>query len=774
MLTIILPEICSHINLLQFFAEKNILHGEWEKLTIHIPNKCFLYSSAIAFLCSWGINCRESGRIIQFTGDVDTRQYLSRIDFFKYLDISFERQFKRHPEQGRFMPLHPITDDDSVFEATNAVCDLVLHQFDNARTFLPAMEWAVNEVVDNIQMHAQTPIPGIVCAQYYHKMHRLDIGIYDMGRGIKASLSESMALNDHEKAITKALQRGITRNRNEGMGNGLAGSLAISRRNKAEFHLWSGDTNFNLSPDQTESFVKLPIAWGTGILFRLNTENPVALEDTFIADDSDTWSYLNAESDRIKESGGIHIQSNCRHTGSREAARPLRRKILNLLPDYDGVLVLDFENIQNASSSFLDELLGKLVRTLGTDTFTKKIQLANISSTLIKMTNVIIHGRITVMEEQETTLESRIEITMPSDDEIILHLIASGVVQLAQQTASGQAPKLPYPIPLQRGLDRFVAVCLRRDVPPPQGAPGLLAWCHQPLHSWPLELPVGAIGINDTLLQDNRPTEVCEEWAYDERDIEAEIGEQSIMSAVLTKCRNINAPESYQAFRRLLIESPVLTQFEFQKHNLNPILRPLSEYLTAAYQPAPTVHSRNGYFYCCPICNNLLWRTVDDVLICENKLCYPSEKEPQQRIPQDQGVLWVTRGIRRFVSVPGIFELRLESRLKGLLGDDNVEMWPAFDQYDLRLTFFDGEVWALDAKNWANPFLLAKDVQLNPIPSTPPWQKAFYVFPNERRQQRPDYVRAFETYYNPKQYQIEAIFERDLLTAVKRKLGEQS
>jgi hypothetical protein len=86
---------------------------------------------------------------------------------------------------------------------------VVLHHFDNARDFFPALEWAVNDVVDNITIHSQTPVPGVACAQFFPETHRVEIGICDMGRGIRASLSERYELWSHDDAITKALERGV-------------------------------------------------------------------------------------------------------------------------------------------------------------------------------------------------------------------------------------------------------------------------------------------------------------------------------------------------------------------------------------------------------------------------------------------------------------------------------------------------------------------------------------------------------------------------------------
>jgi hypothetical protein len=46
-----------------------------------------------------------------------------------------------------------------------ALCDLVVHHFDNAREFLPALEWAAYEIIDNVFNNAESPSPAAVFAQ---------------------------------------------------------------------------------------------------------------------------------------------------------------------------------------------------------------------------------------------------------------------------------------------------------------------------------------------------------------------------------------------------------------------------------------------------------------------------------------------------------------------------------------------------------------------------------------------------------------------------------
>lgn len=178
--------------------KNNVFNDDWEQLSIQIPGDGFLHSSAIAFLGAWGLKQQQEGRLIHFTGNL---RYLSRMDFFRILEIPYDESFTRHDERGRFIPLKSITNDDDVFEVTNEICDLILRQFAQARSFLPAMEWAVNEMIDNIQMHAQASTLGIVGTQYYPNGHYIDVSICEMGQGIKSSLSEAELLRGHREAI---------------------------------------------------------------------------------------------------------------------------------------------------------------------------------------------------------------------------------------------------------------------------------------------------------------------------------------------------------------------------------------------------------------------------------------------------------------------------------------------------------------------------------------------------------------------------------------------
>lgn len=358
-----------------------------------------------------------------------------------------------------------------------------------------------------------------------------------------------------------------------------------------------------------------------------------------------------------------------------------------------------------------------------------------------------------------------------SDDELTLHLIASGLITLLQRLAGGQPMSYPYPASLQRGLDRLSLACLRQGVAQPQGLTDLIRWARRPLAEWPLKVPPDTIGTSDRLLDGEIPTGVCDAWACANPDVEAELSERQLIFSAFEACRATGSHAIYVAFRSLLISKPVLTALELQLQCIDPVLMPLADQIRASYDLAPAAWAVKGEFVCCPYCDSLLQPSEAGSWRCESERCRRKPtRVPKHRIPTHEEVLWLKRGLRRFVAAPGRAELRLAERFQGLGLD--VELWPQFDRYDLRVTFPTGEVWAIDVKDWANPFLLAR--QVAPFPIEPPWNKAYFVFPDERAKERRDYVRAFRNACKGLNQNVLAHFERDLLKEARAQINRDS
>ena len=367
-------------------------------------------------------------------------------------------------------------------------------------------------------------------------------------------------------------------------------------------------------------------------------------------------------------------------------------------------------------------------------------------------------------------------IELPPDI-LVLHLIATGVIQLAERVAKGISIDWQYPVSLRIGLSRLDMIRYRHGLPLIRSVPELLSWCRRPLKDWPLDITSAHLDPDDRLLDNQFPTSVCESLACAANDVEADLSERRFMNSVFSACQTAKSPSTYVIFRRLLIEHPVLTEFELlQQRNDHPELNLLTDHLKVAYEDAPLDYMLQGQFHCCPTCGNLQQPTVQmDRLLCEEERCRRhSTAQPGRVIPAREHVLWLKRGLRRFVTLPGLTEIRLERRLLKL--KLKVALWPEFDSYDLHIEFPDGKAWAIDVKDWANPFLLA--LHAKNIPLHPPLEMGYFVFPDERSQQS-DYVRAFRNACNSRKStgkvviggRIQAKFEKHFLADVRKRLA---
>ncbi len=332
---------------------------------------------------------------------------------------------------------------------------------------------------------------------------------------------------------------------------------------------------------------------------------------------------------------------------------------------------------------------------------------------------------------------------MLSDTVLTIHLIASGLLELYSQVERGNGLSAPYPAKLQHGLNRLAVICLHNKQDPPESVVDLLTWCRRPLFEWGLELgDQNDLNSQDCLLDGDFVTALCEDWARSGTDIEASLTEEHLMKRVFELCRSAGKPDTYVALRKLWIEQPTLTALAFQQKRFDPTFAPVAEILDEAYAPVPKANFVKGQVTCCSKCGNVLHATTrDNKLLCENNRCRsakPSRKSGQIVAEKDQPVLLI-RALRRFVAAPGLAEVRLAQKLE-LLGL-HVALWPNYDAYDVRIIFPNGRIWAIDVKDWADPTLLAWSAK--PFKTEPPWDDAFFVFPDDRKIDYPNYMPLF-------------------------------
>lgn len=355
-------------------------------------------------------------------------------------------------------------------------------------------------------------------------------------------------------------------------------------------------------------------------------------------------------------------------------------------------------------------------------------------------------------------------MTEKLDQVSLLSNLARGLVAIYDAGLNGFQIRSPYPVPLERGMHQLAAHQIAVGESPVTGLQEVFDLARQPLKTWGLDFDETLIGVgSDALIVRDKPTDLCLEWASEE-DAEAYL-QSEIMREVFDLCIDQDIPDSYTAFRELLIRHQVLTALERQRLKRQPELKPLRDILMRAYRPAPRSATENGQYWLCARCGGLMLRDRTG-FSCENMRCAGFGRNGS--LSADEDVLWLEGGLRRYISRPGLPEIELQEQLESM--ELTVTLWPAFDAYDLHVVVND-LVWAVDVKDWSNPYLLGSKLAKKAIPAPQNWvwNRAFYVFPDERARVQRDYLRAFESHWQAPA-RTRALMMSDFIDLVKREI----
>ncbi|MGW2598899.1 pPIWI_RE_Y domain-containing protein [Streptomyces klenkii] len=365
-------------------------------------------------------------------------------------------------------------------------------------------------------------------------------------------------------------------------------------------------------------------------------------------------------------------------------------------------------------------------------------------------------------------------VSWPESEGIrLLRSVATAMVRLSETTGTESLSR-PYPEEAQQALNHTVLACLLLKAQPPVSLPELVAWAtHRPLNDWPLTVPADAIRPGSLLLDEatRQPTQLCYEWAVDAED-SAALSEQPFMSTASTRCREEEHSEAYQAFRCLLIRRPVLTHRDLVTLPSadDGALGPLGELLHEIYQPAPAAYlqRKRRIYTACGRCRTLLQPTTKGGMWCERQTCRNRDSVRmgrEYRADDDGGVHLLIRPLRQWVSAPGILEERLARRL--VRSGADVELWPDYGAYSMRVRLPDGTTLAVEHKDWTSPALLGRRAT-QPL-SGPHYDRCVWVLPAARLREQRRFRAIFERYRPAASPEL--MSDRELVDSVRKATG---
>lgn len=252
------------------------------------------------------------------------------------------------------------------------------------------LEWCINECMDNVLQHADTDY-GYVMASIQPNSLKFNFCLFDSGIGIYNSLrSSKYQPSTALDAITLAMQERVTRDDKIGQGNGLWGLARIVKQLGGSLKISSNGALYSLDEEGETTKASGQLNFGgdhgsTMVDFQLDYSKKFTWNDIFPAS-----NYFDVWLDSLDNGDGfslLKISEEPSGTGSRQSAIKIKNKIKSVLTDTKKPIILDFDGVNLISSSFADELIGKLITDLGFTKFIEAIILRGVSEVNARVIN---------------------------------------------------------------------------------------------------------------------------------------------------------------------------------------------------------------------------------------------------------------------------------------------------------------------------------------------------------------------------------------------------
>ncbi|PHY21377.1 STAS-like domain-containing protein [Caulobacter sp. BP25] len=254
------------------------------------------------------------------------------------------------------------------------------------RSKMKALEWALNEITDNVLGHAQSRVGGLVQVLSYPSKSQVEMLVCDAGVTVQKSLRAGrLDISSDEDALRMSIMEGVTKNKKTNMGNGLYGTYKCCDVSGGDFSIISG--NLTLSARHGEVHVgrhAVPYD-GTMVRARIRMDYEELLENALVfggRPHDPGFDYIEKKFQSEVQGTHIKMRDEATSFGSREIAKPVRNIIENLTNLDDEKLYVDFDGVDVISSSFADEVFGMLFISLGEKKFSQKISIINANDTV--------------------------------------------------------------------------------------------------------------------------------------------------------------------------------------------------------------------------------------------------------------------------------------------------------------------------------------------------------------------------------------------------------
>ena len=370
---------CNHPKCASDFLRlvKEVLRRGYSEIVIRsdaisvFPNACVPIAGIIDYYTQNGVN---------FVHDINPDSYLYKCGFM----APFKKSRKElQGEQFPFDKIFYYEDSGQVADITQAYIDAISHQSLCETGVLNGLTWCINEVMDNVLVHSECS-HGLVMAQYHSTSKHIVFCIYDSGIGVYNTMKDTAHNPASEiDALSLAIQEGV--GDGKGQGNGLFGLYQIVHDNKGSLTITSGASSLMLQQNgELQKFEHVPFIdyrhRATTVDFQLDLNKPIDIKQLFSTIGG--FDCFDIRIDNMLNDADYLVYDvfqNGKGTATRDAGAYIRLDVENILRRNQYGVILDFSNTKTVSSSFIDELVSKMVLDLGFVTFNNAIRLVNMN-----------------------------------------------------------------------------------------------------------------------------------------------------------------------------------------------------------------------------------------------------------------------------------------------------------------------------------------------------------------------------------------------------------
>lgn len=394
-------DFCASINLYKASGEQS-LTLDFSKVTNAYPNGMLPIIATVTSL-------RQEGHsvYVKLPHNDNLRLVFRSVNWAHFLSPEqFEVSESRH---DRHLVTRFFRDEIEQKNVVDDFMDVIISNMELPRSIISGLEWSINEITDNVLNHAKSSIGGLVQATTYPKNGIIAFAVADSGQGILKSLKEGYpTLRTDLQAMGEAVKAGVTRNPKYGQGNGLAGSLKVTTMTGGSFEITSGTGRLLTTLQETKRSQRHSYQnyQGTLICGQVHLNNDFSISEALSFNGT---SYTPVDIIELqyemedKDCLILKMKNETTGFGTRRSGVQIRTKIMNLIaaePTYP--LVIDWEGVPVISSSFADEVVGKLFVKLGAMAFSAKIRNLCMDQLIQNLLDKAVAQRLTQSVDDDT------------------------------------------------------------------------------------------------------------------------------------------------------------------------------------------------------------------------------------------------------------------------------------------------------------------------------------------------------------------------------------